>query len=259
MALDDVPADGDARRGGGVLGGPGMRVWPACRGLVALVVALGVAVLGVGVLAACGGADPAGGGPPAVVGGPPRGSGAANTAGGGWHGTVPGVAVPRPSFVLTDTGGHRYDFARATAGRATLLFFGYTHCPDVCPTTMADLAAARQVAGPAIAAKVTVVFVTTDPARDTPAVLRRWLAQFDAGFVGLTGTPAQIDAAQRAVGVPIALADPAVRAGDGPAYLVSHASQVLGIGPDDRVRVRYFADTKVAEYVADLPRLVAAL
>ncbi|MCM3926400.1 SCO family protein, partial [Frankia sp. AiPs1] len=190
------------------------------------------------------------------------------TAGGGWHGTVPGVAVARPSFVLTDTAGRRFDFARATADRATLLFFGYTHCPDVCPTTMADLAAARQVAGPAIAAKVAVVFVTTDPVRDTPAVLRRWLAQFDAGFVGLTGTPAQIDAAQRAVGVPVALADPAARAGadsgsgsgaDGPPYLVSHASQVLGIGPDDRIRVRYFADTTVAEYVADLPRLVAAL
>ncbi len=238
-----------------MFGGLGMRLWPARRGLVVLIVALGA-----GVLAACGGADsPAGGGPPAVVGGPARGSGAPDTAGGGWHGAVAGIAVPRPSFVLTDTGGHRYDFARATAGRATLLFFGYTHCPDVCPTTMADLAAARQVAGPAIAAKVTVVFVTTDPARDTPAVLRRWLAQFDAGFVGLTGTQAQINAAQRAVGVPIALADPAVRAGAGPAYLVSHASQVLGVGPDDRVRVRYFADTKVAEYVADLPRLVAAL
>ncbi|KJE23927.1 hypothetical protein FF36_01614 [Frankia torreyi] len=231
----------------------------ARRGMVAL-----VAAVGIGALTGCGGAGSAGGASAGMADGPPSGSGAAATAGGGWHGTVPGVAVPRPSFVLTDTAGHRYDFARATADRATLLFFGYTHCPDVCPTTMADLAAARQVAGPAIAAKVTVVFVTTDPARDTPAVLRRWLAQFDAGFVGLTGTPAQIDAAQQAVGVPVALADPAAGAGagagaGGPAYLVSHASQVLGIGPDDRVRVRYFADTTVADYVADLPRLVAAL
>ncbi|CAJ60251.1 MULTISPECIES: SCO family protein [Frankia] len=244
-----------------------MAAGPVRRGLAALV----AAVVGIGAFVACGGdgsADGASAGDAstAVAGGPPSGSGVAATAGGGWHGTVPGVAVPRPSFVLTDTAGHRFDFARATAGRATLLFFGYTHCPDVCPTTMADLAAARQVAGPVTAARVTVVFVTTDPARDTPAVLRHWLAQFDAGFIGLTGTPAQIDAAQRAVGVPVALADPATRASAGtgtgddrPAYLVGHASQVLGIGPDDRIRVRYFADTTVAEYVADLPRLVAAL
>ncbi|MCL9796693.1 SCO family protein [Frankia sp. AgKG'84/4] len=203
---------------------------------------------------------------------------------GDWHGAATVGAVRRPSFTLTDTGGRRFDFAQATAGHATLLFFGYTHCPDVCPTTMADLAAARQVAGPAVAAKVTVVFVTTDPARDTPAVLARWLRQFDDRFVGLTGTPAQVAAAQRAVGIPVALADPngagpggagpggagpggagpggAGPGGAGPGgaeYLVGHAAQVLGIGPDDRVHVRWFADTTVAEYVADLPRLAAAV
>ena len=184
-------------------------------------------------------------------------------AAGGWHGTASRADEPRPSFVLTDTAGRRFDFARDTAGRATLLFFGYTHCPDVCPTTMADLAAARAVLGRQAAAEVTVVFVTTDPARDIPAVLRHWLDQFDSSFVGLTGTPAQLAAAQRSVGVPVALADPPTTAGTLPGgtpgdYLVGHAAQVLGIGSDDRVHVRYFADTTVAEYVADLPRLAAA-
>ncbi len=222
-----------------------------------------------------------GGGPRPALGG--SGAPATRVAGtpvaapshpGDWHGTATAGTVRRPSFTLTDTGGRRFDFAQATAGHATLLFFGYTHCPDVCPTTMADLAAARQVAGPAVAAKVTVVFVTTDPARDTPAALARWLGQFDDRFVGLTGTPAQVAAAQRAVGVPVALADPtgAGPTGAGPTgagtggagtggggYLVGHAAQVLGIGPDDRVHVRWFADTTVAEYVADLPRLAAAV
>ncbi|MCM3885886.1 SCO family protein [Frankia sp. R82] len=226
------------------------------------------------VLAGCGGGGSAGGSAAGASGteGHPAGGTPARTAAvgvptahatwvGGWHGSVAPTAVPRPSFVLTDTGGRPYDFARATAGRATLLFFGYTHCPDVCPTTMADLAAARQVVGTQVARKVTVVFVTTDPDRDTPAVLRRWLDQFDPAFVGLTGTPTQLAAAQRAVGVPLATVDRDggdPRGGQG-AYLVSHAAQVLGIGPDNHVRVRYFAATTVAEYVADLPRLVALL
>lgn len=202
---------------------------------------------------------------PAAVGLPAAAAATASaTWTGDWHGVVAPTAPtaqPRPSFALTDTSGRPYDFAQATAGRATLLFFGYTHCPDVCPTTMADLAAARQVVGARVARQVTVVFVTTDPDRDTPAALRRWLDQFDPAFVGLTGTPAQLAAAQRAVGVPLATADRAdgdPRGGQG-SYLVSHAAQVLAIGPDNHVRVRYFAATTVAEYVADLPRLAASL
>ena len=97
----------------------------------------------------------------------------------------------RPSFTLTDTTGAAYDFKAATAGRPTLLFFGYTNCPDVCPTTMADVAVALRGLDPALAAEVQVVFVTTDPAFDTPEVLGEYLGRFDADlptpFVGLTG------------------------------------------------------------------------
>ncbi|MCK9894616.1 SCO family protein [Frankia sp. AgB32] len=228
---------------------PGRRPGSAAAGLAAAALLL--------LSAGCGG------GPRPVLGGSgARAAGtpvAAPSLPGDWHGTATVGTVRRPSFTLTDTDGRRFDFAQATAGHATLLFFGYTHCPDVCPTTMADLAVARQVVGSAVAAKVTVVFVTTDPARDTPAVLARWLRQFDARFIGLTGTSAQVAAAQRAVGVPVALADPDGAGPDGAGYLVGHAAQVLGIGPDDRVHVRWFADTTVAEYVADVPRLAAAV
>ncbi|WP_322763352.1 SCO family protein, partial [Frankia sp. Cr2] len=174
-------------------------------------------------------------------------------AAGGWHGTVAKVSRPRPSFTLTDTSGRSFDFAKETAGRATLLFFGYTNCADVCPTTMADIAAAKQLVSPAVGGAVTVVFVTTDPGRDTAGVLRRWLNQFDATFVGLTGSPAQLDAAQQAAGVPLASAQQV----PGGRYSVAHAAQVAGYGADDTEHVLYFASTKVADYAADFPRLVA--
>ncbi|WP_131774127.1 SCO family protein [Protofrankia symbiont of Coriaria myrtifolia] len=192
--------------------------------------------------------------------GPPvRSSAAVATATGGWHGTVPKVSRSRPSFTLTDTAGHSFDFARQTAGRATLLFFGYTNCPDVCPTTMADIAAAKRLARNDAGSALTVVFVTTDPGRDSAEALRRWLDQFDSSFTGspahrLTGSPAQIDAAQQAVGIPLAQTQQA----PGGQYDVAHAAQVAAYGVDDVQHVLYFASSTVADYAADLPRLVTA-
>ncbi|WP_164699813.1 SCO family protein [Modestobacter sp. KNN46-3] len=112
----------------------------------------------------------------------------------------------KPDFTLTDTSGAPFDFAEQTADGPTLLFFGFTHCPDICPTTMADVMLALGEVDPAVAEKTSVVFVTTDPARDTPEVLGEYLDRFDAGlptqFIGLTGDQEQIDQAQLAAGVP---------------------------------------------------------
>nr|WP_211661100.1 SCO family protein [Modestobacter muralis] len=114
----------------------------------------------------------------------------------------------KPEFTLTDGAGAPFDFAERTAAGPTLLFFGYTNCPDVCPTTMADVALALRTTDPAVVAATNVVFVTTDPARDTPEVLDEYLGRFDAdlgtSFVGLTGDQAQIEQAQLAAGVPLA-------------------------------------------------------
>src|SRR6201997_4518273 len=109
--------------------------------------------------------------------------------------------LPKPHFVLTDTSGARFDFWNRTRGSITLLFFGYTYCPDECPMHMAKVGAALKKLPRGIVNQVKLVFVTTDPARDTRVDLRRWLDNFDKRFVGLTGTPTALDAVQKATGV----------------------------------------------------------
>jgi protein SCO1 len=160
--------------------------------------------------------------------------------------------VNAPSFVLTDTSGASYDFKTKTAGHVTLLYFGYTNCPDVCPTTMADIAVALQQLG-ASASGVTVVFVTTDPVRDTGPVIKAWLTHFNTAFVGLTGTQDAVDAAADSVGVPI---EPPVREADG-TYSVTHGAQVLAFSADGKARAVFLAGVGSDGYIHDLPLIVA--
>src|SRR4051794_16006592 len=98
--------------------------------------------------------------------------------------TFSGAVLPRPYHVpttgLTDTAGRPFSLANSTHKRLTLLFFGYTHCPDECPTTMATLASAMLQLDSSDRANVQVVFVTTDPARDTGRVLRHWLDRYSS-------------------------------------------------------------------------------
>ena len=167
----------------------------------------------------------------------------------------------RPSFTLVDTAGAPYDFAAETAGRPTLVFFGYTHCPDICPTTMADVATALRQLGPAAREEVEVVFVTTDPARDTPEVLGDYLGRFDPSFTGLTGSAEQVAAAQEAAGVPLATVPgpdpgppgpvPAEHHG-GHGYRVEHGSAVTAYGVRDREVVSWRPGTLPEDYAADL-------
>ena len=155
----------------------------------------------------------------------------------------------RPQFTLTDTAGAAFDFSAATSGRPTLLFFGYTNCPDVCPTTMADIAVALRGVDPAVLEQLQVVFVTTDPATDTPAVLGEYLGRFDADlpvpFIGLTGDQAQIDQAQLSTGVPLAEDQGRL-----------HSSLLLLYGTDDEAHVAFDAGNTSRDIAADL-RLVA--
>ena len=156
----------------------------------------------------------------------------------------------KPEFTLTDSAGAPFDFADRTGTGPTLLFFGYTNCPDVCPTTMADIALALRKVDPAVAAETSVVFVTTDPARDTPDVLGAYLDQFDADlatpFTGLTGDQAQVDQAQLAAGVP--LAEDMGR---------THSSLLLLYGTDGEADVAFDAGNTGADIAHDLA-LVAA-
>ena len=150
----------------------------------------------------------------------------------------------------TGPGGQPYDFAAETGGTPTLLFFGFTNCPDICPTTMADIALAMRKVDPAVAAETSVVFVTTDPARDTPDVLGAYLDQFDADlatqFTGLTGDQAQVDQAQLAAGVPLA-----------EDMGQTHSSLLLLYGTDGEADVAFDAGNTGADIAHDLA-LVAA-
>ncbi|MGE3621314.1 MAG: SCO family protein [Acidimicrobiia bacterium] len=164
-------------------------------------------------------------------------------------GTVLAEPWSRPSFTLTTTDGRPFDFAAETAGRLTLLFFGYTSCPDVCPIHLATLAGALDRPG---VPRPVVVFVGIDPARDTPDAVRTFLDRFDPAFVGLVGTPDDLEAAQQATGVPVAFAEPA---DDDGGYLVGHASQVVAYTPDDLAHVVYPFGVRRQDWVRDLPRL----
>ncbi|NJP46341.1 SCO family protein [Actinacidiphila epipremni] len=161
--------------------------------------------------------------------------------------------LAKPDLVLTDQTGKPYDLRKRTAGRALLLYFGYTHCPDVCPTTMADLALALRRL-PSGTARPDVVFVSTDPQRDTPGRLKSWLGLIDTRFTGLTGDFATIQHAAQRLGISVQAPQ---RQDDG-SVTVSHGAEVLAFSPaDDRAHVLFPSGTPEATYAADLPKVAA--
>jgi len=114
-------------------------------------------------------------------------AGCAKSSADTFSGAVLHAPYHAPATELTDTDGKPFSLSGSTDKRLTLVFFGYTHCPDECPTTMATLASAMLQLDDADRSNVQVVFVTTDPARDTGSVIRGWLDHFDSHFVGATG------------------------------------------------------------------------
>lgn len=160
----------------------------------------------------------------------------------------------RPDFVLTDDHGEPYDFRAETRGHLTLLFFGYTHCPDVCPVHMSNIAEVRRDLGIERARDMRVVFVTVDPERDTPDRLTDWLAGFDPSFVGLYGDPAAVDSIQLEIGLPPAV----VPEEHSDAYEVGHASAVVAFTARDEARVMFPFGTRQADLLHDL-RILADL
>jgi len=184
--------------------------------------------------------------------GPSQPAAARRSAGGGLHGLVPEPLPRKPEFVLEDTAGRPFDFDRATRGKLTYLYFGYTHCPDACPLTMGELSLALRRQSPSIRRRVEVVFVSVDPRRDTRQVLRSWLAHFGRGFVGLRGSLARVRAAERAAGIPLA---PAPHA-KGTNYAVAHSSFVLPFSPDGMAHVVYTQGFTTGDYAHDMPLLL---
>ncbi|MEU1277001.1 SCO family protein [Streptomyces sp. NPDC005805] len=160
----------------------------------------------------------------------------------------------KPDLVLTDTRGKSFDLRKETKGKPTLVYFGYTHCPDVCPLTMSNLATARKALPKADQERLQVVFVTTDPERDTSAELAKWLPSAgDASFIGLTGDFADIQAGARSMGIGIE-APTKDKNGD---VVSMHGAQVVAFSPEtDEGYALYGEDTSVDEWTKDLPKLV---
>lgn len=135
-------------------------------------------------------------------------------------------------------------------GKVVLLGFGFTHCPKVCPTTLAVLASARKRLGD-LGTQVQVVYVTVDPERDDAARMREYLSVFDPGFVGGTGTPAQLAAARAAYGVT------AVRKPMGDTYFYAHSSSVYLIDRKGVLRGMMPYGHPAEDYVHDVRALLA--
>ncbi|PJE41026.1 MAG: cytochrome c oxidase assembly protein [Pseudomonas sp.] len=133
----------------------------------------------------------------------------------------------------------------------SLLFFGYTFCPDICPATLAQL---RQLQGqlpPETLAKLRIVLVTVDPNRDTPEQLKKYLEYFDAGFIGLTGEEAIIQKLANGVSIPFIPADTSKEN-----YTVDHSGNLVLIGPDGKQRGFIRAPINNTKLAAQLPGLL---
>ncbi len=166
----------------------------------------------------------------------------------------PQVTPPleKPDLLLHDTEGKRFNLKQETAGRLTLLLFGYTRCPDVCPVHLANIARALGSLPSAEQARVAVVFVTVDPRRDTPAELRSYLDRFDHRFIGLTGDSASI----AWVFTQLRLNHPMepVQAGQ-EVYTIAHNALVLAFTRDNLAHVAYPFGMTPDDWRHDLARL----
>ncbi|MFJ8823773.1 SCO family protein [Streptomyces sp. NPDC102467] len=167
--------------------------------------------------------------------------------------TVLDQPFKKPDLVLTDTHGKKFDLREQTKDKPTLIYFGYTHCPDVCPLTMSNIAVAKKALPKSEQDKLQVVFVTTDPDRDTPAVLGKWLKAQDPDFIGLTGDFATIQGSARTLGISI---EPTQKDKNG--KLVSmHGTQVIAFSPKTNGGyILYGEDATVDDYTKDLPKII---
>ncbi|MCC7054161.1 MAG: SCO family protein [Gemmatimonadaceae bacterium] len=177
---------------------------------------------------------------------------AAGCAAPSFNGVVLDPPDAAPALRLADSTGTAFDLG-AQRGQVVMVFFGYTHCPDVCPTTLVEWKRAATALGDA-AQRVRFVFVSVDPERDTPAGAQRYAAGFSPTFTGLTGTRAQIDAT-------LATWKLAAYRDGNPAdtsttYTVSHPSQVFVIDPEGRLRLMHRAGLTPAQIADDIRALL---
>jgi len=138
-------------------------------------------------------------------------------------------------------------------GKVVMLYFGYTYCPNYCPTTMVDMTKMKDELGDK-ADQVDVVMVSVDPARDTPERLGEWMGLYDPTFIGITGTEDQLTPIERAYGITVVINEPV----DGTDYYsVDHSTQLYAIDPDGNLRLTWPYGAPVDEIAADVEHLLA--
>jgi protein SCO1/2 len=158
------------------------------------------------------------------------------------HGSIIDPPMAAPEIALTDSTGQPLAF-RSLEGNVVLLFFGYTNCPDECPLTMANLKRATESMG-TDASRTRVLMVTTDPARDTPEELARFVGKFDPSFLGLTGTPQHLNAVWQAYGVTV------LDSGE------THSNYLYVIDPSGQLVETLPYDTEPVDIAADVKMLL---
>lgn len=169
-----------------------------------------------------------------------------------WHTTDISEAMPTLDFTLMNEDGKQVE-EDAFLGTTTLLYFGYTHCPDVCPTSLARLTAAIKKLDEQARNDVQVLFVSVDPERDTPAVLRRYTKVFGPQFIGLTGKSAQIDALTNRYRISYGYGEKDENGN----YEVSHSSGIFAFDKLGHARLLMRNSDPIPSMVSDIKRLMA--
>lgn len=168
-----------------------------------------------------------------------------------YHGTVLQSPTPVPDVTLTAHTGRPVTL-QDLRGRVLLIYFGYTYCPDACPATMTELAAAVEELSPEQRAQVQVILISVDPERDTPARLADYVSHFSPSFLGMTGSREELEAVAAPFGVYFEKGE---RLGsDG--YLVDHTASVFAVDKEGDLRLIYSFATPSEDIVADLRHLV---
>ena len=167
------------------------------------------------------------------------------------HGKVVDPPFTVATDTLVDTDGADYSLAKSTDKRLTLVFFGYTNCPDICGIVMGNLASAMTRLDERDRDQVDVVFVTTDPERDTGEVLRGYLDDYDPSFVGVSGPIDEIAAVAKSIAV--GMGEPLPTGG----YEVSsHTTQVTAIDSDDQAPIYWDSRTSSKQFADDIHTLL---
>lgn len=159
-------------------------------------------------------------------------------------------------LTLTDTDGRPYTLAKDTTKPLTLVFYGYTHCPDLCPLVMQSLSAAMQALDDEDRKDVDVVFVTTDPGRDTEAVLRKYLDHYDPSFIGLTTKPENLDTIVKLGASMKIFVGSGQKLPSGGYDLTTHSTYTSAVVPGGKATVLWNMDTSPRQFADDIHTLL---